>query len=277
MSLTGCCRELVRRFRPLAGRKIRCYPENILSKNRIMKLDLSREGKAGLNPASRDIVSGAVHLLPEVFMYQPETAPATARPVFYKRQYIVDKPFQFRLIGTLFSISCANSLFFAVIVYFMYDGHLKVFYDVAPREGATPLLSLPALFGASVLFVTIFGLAVSGIVALYMSNQIAGPLFRTRQLLERVGAGDLRFQLRFRHNDFLTDFGDAFNRMGDELRRSTEEEIQALDAIEDVASDRDAVVAKVRELSARKRATVSETDALVLSFPDGEPVAVAAR
>lgn len=203
-----------------------------------------------------------------------EESSAVNRPVFYRRQYIVDKPFQFRLIGTFFALSCANALFFTLIVYFLYDSHLSVFYDLSPREGASPLFSLPAMFAISVVFVALFSLAVSAIVALYMSNQIAGPLYRTRQLLSRVGAGDFRFELRFRQNDFLADFADAFNDMGDGLRRATEDDLEALAAIEEVASDRAAVLVRVRELAERKRASVSETDALVLSFPKGEPVAV---
>ena len=66
----------------------------------------------------------------------------------------------------------------------LYDGHLNRFYDLVPREGLLPLLSLPTLFAVSILFVSVFGVIVLGIIALYMSNQIAGPLYRTKKSLE---------------------------------------------------------------------------------------------
>ena len=77
-----------------------------------------------------------------------ETKPAGygSRPPFYKRQYIVDKPFQYRLIGTLLCIWAANTIFFTLVLYLLYDGHLNQFYDLVPREGVLPLLTLPNLF-----------------------------------------------------------------------------------------------------------------------------------
>ena len=41
------------------------------------------------------------------------------RPAFYQRKYVVDKPFQYRLIGTLLAIWLANSVFFALVLYFL--------------------------------------------------------------------------------------------------------------------------------------------------------------
>ena len=95
------------------------------------------------------------------------------RPPIHKRQYIVDKPFQYRLIGTLLTIWAANTVFFTLVLYFLYDGHLIRFYDLVPRAGMLPLLTLPNLFAVSILFVSVFGVIVLVIIALYLSNQIA--------------------------------------------------------------------------------------------------------
>ena len=37
------------------------------------------------------------------------------RPPLHKRQYIVDKPFQYRLIGTLLCMWAANTVFFTLV------------------------------------------------------------------------------------------------------------------------------------------------------------------
>ncbi len=183
-----------------------------------------------------------------------ETTPAGygGRPPFYKRRYIVDKPFQYRLIGTLLCIWAANTIFFTMVLYLLYDGHLNQFYDLVPREGLLPLLSLPTLFAVSILFVSLFGVIVLGIIALYMSNQIAGPLYRTKKSLERLGQGDLAFKLQFRHGDFLNDFPEIFNTMLERLRRQSTEELDALKAIEASVSDAGEVAARVKKLREMK-------------------------
>ena len=147
------------------------------------------------------------------------------RPALHKRQYIVDKPFQFRPMGTLLTIWFANSLFFSIVLYFFYEGHLNQFYDLVPRPGMLPLLTLPALFTVAIGFIAVFGIIVLGVIGLYMSNQIAGPLFRTKKCLERVAVGDWNFLLQFREGDFMTDFPPAFNGMLEGLRRIGDAEV----------------------------------------------------
>ncbi len=198
------------------------------------------------------------------------------RPPFYKRQYIVDKPFQYRLIGTLLCIWAANTTFFTLVLYLLYDGHLNQFYYLVPREGMLPLLSLPSLFAVSILFVSLFGVIVLGIIALYMSNQIAGPLYRTKKSLERLGQGDLAFKLQFRHGDFLNDFPDIFNAMLERLRRQSTEELDALKAIEASAGDASEVVARVKKLCEMKEAQLGvSSDAAPSHDEEPEPVSVA--
>lgn len=198
------------------------------------------------------------------------------RPRFYQRRYVVDKPFQYRLIGTLLAIWAANSAFFTLVLYFLYDGHLNQFYDLVPREGVLPLLELPALFGVTVLFVSVFGLIVLAIIALYMSNQIAGPLYRTKKSLDRVGQGDWAFQLQFRQGDFLRDFPTIFNDMLENLRKRTAEELDELKAIEGAAADAGEVMARVKKLREKKEAQLGlGGDGAGSEGEEQEPVSVA--
>jgi len=206
-----------------------------------------------------------------------ETRPAGygGRPPIHKRQYIVDKPFQYRLIGTLLCIWAANTVFFTLVLYFLYEGHLNQFYDLVPREGVLPLLTLPNLFAVSILFVSIFGVIVLGIIALYMSNQIAGPLYRTKKSLDRVTQGDLAFKLRFRQGDFLNDFPEVFNAMLESLRRKNVDELEELKGIEAAADDAE-VAARVKKLREKKEAQLGLTsDAAGSPEEEQEPASVA--
>jgi hypothetical protein len=177
----------------------------------------------------------------------------TTRRPFHRRQYVVDRPFQYRLIGTLMAIWLANSLFFTIVLYFFYEGHLRRFYDLVPRPGMLPLFSPGVLFGLAIGFIFAFGLIVLGIIALYMSNQIAGPLWRTKKCLDRVGRGEWNFNLQFRHRDFLRDIPAIFNAMVDGLKQHAEADLEELRAI-DAAAQNPEVKRLVRRQRERKEA-----------------------
>ena len=177
-----------------------------------------------------------------------------SRPPLHKRQYIVDKPFQYRLIGTLMSIWLAYSLFFTIVLYFFYEGHLKQFYTLVPQPDLEPLLTLPMLFTLSMVFVYVFGFIVLSIVAIYMSNQIAGPLYRTKLSMERIGSGDLGFRLQFRQGDFLNDVPEIFNAMLDGLKRQAQVDVEQVQALEKAVNDPVTLKRLLRELRQRKEA-----------------------
>ena len=177
------------------------------------------------------------------------------RPPLHKRRYIIDKPFQHRLIGTLMSVWLANSLFFIIVLYFIYEGHLKRFYSLVPQRGMRPLLELWMLFPLSMAFVCTFGFIMLSIIAVYMSNQIAGPLHRTKLGMERVGQGDLGVHLRFRQGDFLRDIPGIFNAMVENLRRQAEVDVEQVYALEEAVDDPVELRHLLREFRQRKEKT----------------------
>lgn len=169
-----------------------------------------------------------------------------------RRQLIVDKPFQYRLIGLLMAIWLANSLFFSIILYYFYDGHILRFYELVPREGMAPLLSAPVLFSIAIAFILMFGLVMLCIIGLYLSNQIAGPLYRVKMSLNRVSEGDMNFEVRFRDHDFLMDFPGYFNNMLRRLKERGVGDVETLKSIESHLGDTDKVRSLLREFRESK-------------------------
>jgi methyl-accepting chemotaxis protein len=152
------------------------------------------------------------------------------------------------------TIWLAYSLFFTIVLYFFYEGHLKRFYTLVPQPDIQPLLTLPMLFTLSMVFVYVFGFIVLSIIALYMSNQIAGPLYRTKLCMERVARGDVGFQLQFRQGDFLNDIPGIFNGMVDGLRRQAEMDVEKVYALEEALDDPVELKRLLREFRQRKEA-----------------------
>lgn len=206
-------------------------------------------------------------------MSQDAEPARTRRPSLLRRQYIVDKPFQYRLINRLLLIWLANTVFFSMILYFMYEWNIKAFYTITPRSDVTPLVSLDVLAVTAVVFVSVFGLVVIGIVGAYLSNQIAGPLYRMKGYLQRMGTGDFSFQVHFRKGDFMQDVPDIFNKSLEGLRNLTETEIAKLDAIRGSLEDDDAVSQLISEIKQKK---LGQVEGETVSQPqlDSEPVSV---
>jgi methyl-accepting chemotaxis protein len=164
----------------------------------------------------------------------------------------VDKPFQYRLIGLLLAIWAANSIFFSIILYYFYEGHILRFYDLVPRGSARPLLSAPVLFTIAIGFILVFGLVMLAIIGLYLSNQIAGPLYRVKLSLNRISEGDFNFEIQFRDRDFLRDFPGYFNNMLRGLKEQGTNDIEAVKAIELSLGDVEKARMLLREFRERK-------------------------
>ena len=201
---------------------------------------------------------------------QAESNPSEAqRKPNRRRRLIVDKAFQYRLIGLLLAIWAANSLFFSIILYYFYQGHILRFYHLVPRSGLVPLLSAPMLFSVVIGFILCFGMVLVGIIGVYLSNQIAGPLYRVKLSLNRVREGDVNFEIQFRDRDFLEDFPGYFNGMLESLKQQGGSDVEALNAIEESLSEPLKSRALIRELRQKKQTQIG------LSTEDADRVPVA--
>jgi nitrogen fixation/metabolism regulation signal transduction histidine kinase len=58
-----------------------------------------------------------------------------------------------------------------------------------------------------------------GLLGIYFTHKVAGPVFKMKRLLGQVGKGNLRVEARLRKGDELQDFFDAFAQMVANLRK----------------------------------------------------------
>jgi methyl-accepting chemotaxis protein len=96
------------------------------------------------------------------------------------------------------------------------------------RQQKTMLYSL---VGGLALMVVLIGL-----LGIYFTHKVAGPIYKMKMLLRQVGEGKLVFQGRLRKGDELQDFFDAFATMVDKLRERQKHEVDQLDAALRIAS-----------------------------------------
>jgi nitrogen fixation/metabolism regulation signal transduction histidine kinase len=111
---------------------------------------------------------------------------------------------------------------------------------------------IASLVGGLALMVILIGL-----LGIYFTHKVAGPVFKMKRLLAQVGHGNLRVDARLRKGDELQDFFDAFTQMVAGLREiergQLAEIVNALEAVEKGVKD-DAKVPLGRVRDAMKAA-----------------------
>src|ERR1700679_3323083 len=108
-------------------------------------------------------------------------------------------------------------------------------------------LMIESLVGGLALMVVLIGL-----LGIYFTHKVAGPIFKMKRLFKQVGDGNLRIESRLRKGDELQDFFDAFTGMVAGLRDMEKKQLddleKALAALERGAKDdANASLARVRE------------------------------
>jgi signal transduction histidine kinase len=104
------------------------------------------------------------------------------------------------------------------------------------------------LFGGLGLMVVLIG-----VLGIYFTHKVAGPIYMMKSLLKQVGEGKLNFNRRPRKGDELQDFFEAFTVMVGDLKKRQENEVEqlteALEAVKaaGVAEDAVAKIASVRD------------------------------
>lgn len=92
---------------------------------------------------------------------------------------------------------------------------------------------------------------VMGIMGIFVTHKIAGPIYKMKLLLGQVGNGKLNFRGGLRKGDELQDFFDSFQVMVDKLKARQTGEIERLDAALAAAKGEgvsDASLARLRAL-----------------------------
>jgi signal transduction histidine kinase len=123
---------------------------------------------------------------------------------FHQRQLIINKDVQWAII--IYSII----LGFAVaigsrILETVSDEQTFVFSD--PQHSKILVFSIIFLF---FVFILLYGL--------YLTNRIAGPLYRLKKQMENLLEGKDAEDLQFRKNDFFKEFSGLFNRLAEKQR-----------------------------------------------------------
>lgn len=110
-----------------------------------------------------------------------------------------------------------------------------------------------SLVGGLLLMVILIGL-----LGIYFTHKVVGPIFMMKSLLRQVGDGKLNFYRKPRKGDELQDFFEVFMQMVAELKRRQAEEVKTLEAAMADAKASGASDASLEKISTLRDAMAAE-------------------
>ncbi len=127
------------------------------------------------------------------------------------------------------------------------DEHDVMIADQQARLVHRQEVLIESVVGGLTLMVVLIGL-----LGIYVTHKIAGPVYKMKRLLGQVGQGNLRVEARLRKGDELRDFFEAFTKMVANLRTLEKQQLdyvdKAIDAMDRGAKDEaKASLGKVRD------------------------------
>jgi methyl-accepting chemotaxis protein len=163
-----------------------------------------------------------------------------------KLNLAVKREFQMWLLVRIVGVVVISSLVAALILYFYSRREISSsFYTAHIQIRRVSDLLLPVMAAGA--FVSL----LSGmILALFLPQKIAGPIYRVQKDLEVIREGDLTEHIRLRRNDTLMDLANAVNESTAGLRARVQE-------VKEIQRELDEVIAsmehkKAADVSARQ-------------------------
>lgn len=142
-----------------------------------------------------------------------EQAIRVMRPRIKRRMIIIKKSLQLRFALISFVAILIATAMVGFDIYYSIHATLLKSFELDPD-----FVTAIQAYNHLLVFKLIIYAAIVFIVAIFVSNKFAGPIYRFEQSCEEVGDGDLTFRVQLRKNDELLDLQDKFNFMIDSLQ-----------------------------------------------------------
>jgi methyl-accepting chemotaxis protein len=132
-----------------------------------------------------------------------------------RKKYFIEKQLQTKFILCTILLLMFYTLLFVMILFLPYVIHLSSDYPLKEQtEAARMLLSLHTSIWPA-LAVVVLSL---GVLSLFISHKVAGPIYRLKKYLAEIAAGNVDVDLKFRKRDELHDLSASVNVVIHELR-----------------------------------------------------------
>jgi nitrogen fixation/metabolism regulation signal transduction histidine kinase len=133
--------------------------------------------------------------------------------------------------------------------------HAALEAQAARTKGQQQTMMLSLIAGLTLLVVLI------GLLGIFFTHKVVGPIYKMKLLLRQVGDGKLNFQGRLRKGDELQDFFEVFAAMVEKLKARQAAEVEELEAAMTEAKATgasDAAIAKIAKVRDEMKAALEK-------------------
>jgi len=135
-----------------------------------------------------------------------------------RKKKLIEPRIQIRIALLHLTTSMLAALVQAVVVSYL----LMRIADGLPNDGMELKSELPDILGSSLLVTVLLLVPLTMIVGISSSHRVVGPLYRFREYLTQLRAGQKPAPCKIRENDELQDFCELMNTVTEPLRRTEE-------------------------------------------------------
>lgn len=135
-----------------------------------------------------------------------------------RRNYFIKKGFQARFILKFLGIVASGSALSGLFIYLLTTRNIEnTFYSSHIKISSTGQLVLPTLVRVNFGIIVLVLLAVA-VLTLFISNKIAGPVYRMGKTTEKIGVQDFTADFALRSGDETIHLADSFEGMNRALK-----------------------------------------------------------
>lgn len=141
--------------------------------------------------------------------------PLTAsRPAYRRRRYIVNRPFQYRMIGMMLLMLLFLTVGALASVWLALRITLQTFGQSQEPLAVAQLSMVAVLVTCTMLLLAAFVVWVG----IRLTHKVAGPMVRINAALQQMAQGDFNIHLKLRKGDSFVELADAINTLAASLR-----------------------------------------------------------
>ncbi len=131
-----------------------------------------------------------------------------------RKQFLVDREYQFRFVRSVLVWVFAIAVFGAVIAIGL------LWRQMYRPELETQSYFVAAFIGVSITLLVelLIAIPIVSFLGIRSSHRVVGPVVRIKKMLEAIGSGDFSQRITLRKGDALENLAEAINKMAERLR-----------------------------------------------------------
>jgi len=137
--------------------------------------------------------------------------------IWRRRNYLINKEFQFRYMARIIFGMIVMALILSFTVYYTTWARIMDEFYTIPKIAAQYATLFAAVTNTMILILVLF-LLLAAVLSVFASHTIAGPIYRFEKTLQAIARGDLTMWVGLRKNDEFKHMADTLNQMMAELR-----------------------------------------------------------